>query len=146
LLLAWKNCSTGDPFGQAHRARSNGGLTFANCLTLPTSQSFRNSNQFRDSANFKSVFFCVNIVLHSLTSHPGGVSLPYTKGIHSRFFVHFPIDMDLKKRVRRVRPFHCAPQMLLKNAVALWLQQVLYAGRIIIPLCSYLYLVTPFQV
>merc|ERR1712200_298083 len=33
--------------------------------------------------------------------------------LHPGFSVHLPADVDLQAGVRRVRPIHCAPQVLL---------------------------------
>merc|ERR1712203_1264766 len=38
----------------------------------------------------------------------------------SRSLLHLPADVDLQAGVRRVRPLHCPPQVLLSICLVLW--------------------------
>merc|ERR1712212_1178814 len=40
--------------------------------------------------------------------------------LHPGFPLHLPADVDLQARVRRVRPIHCPPQVLLSESQPLW--------------------------
>merc|ERR1712008_54698 len=40
--------------------------------------------------------------------------------LHPGFPLHLPADVDLQAGVRRVRPIHCPPQVLLSASQLLW--------------------------
>merc|ERR1712184_219245 len=40
--------------------------------------------------------------------------------LHPVFPLHLPADVDLQAGVRRVRPLHCPPQVLLSICLVLW--------------------------
>merc|ERR1712012_1355450 len=46
------------------------------------------------------------------------------RGIHPCFTLHLPADVDLQAGVRRVRPSHCPPQVLLNTLLSLLLYLV----------------------
>merc|ERR1712051_452361 len=48
--------------------------------------------------------------------------------LHPLFVEHLPADVDLEGRVRRVRPHHCPPQVLLESSIVIALSAAIYVG------------------